>query len=437
WPRPPHHHTTNPTGLGLDPTTHPLLGAWIEVAGGDESVSTGRISLRTHPWLADHAVAGTVLLPGAALVELALHAGTRVGHHQVDDLTLEVPFVVPDEGGVVMQVVVGAPNDQGDRQVEIHSRPDPDNAETGWTRHAVGVLGHRPGAVTGPEWGSEWPPAGAEAITVAGAYENLADRGYRYGPAFRGLRAAWRLGDQMFAEVDLDVAERADATRFAVHPALLDAALHSLLLPEVPRADPAPDRLLLPFAWSGFRAYSVGVSTLRVRLRPTASDTFAVAAVDASGNPVFDIDALSLRPVATGHLDTGSGLLAVDWRPVQVPPFVPDPAATWAVLANDGSTEVDEGLRAAGLVVDLHTDLETTGEAAVVVYQVPPTEPTAGFDHATRTRLAGILEVVQTWLASDHPGRLVVLTRGAVGVGCDGGVVDVAGSAVWGFVRSV
>ena len=38
---------------------------------------TGRISLASHPWLADHAVVDTVLLPGTAFVELALQAAQR------------------------------------------------------------------------------------------------------------------------------------------------------------------------------------------------------------------------------------------------------------------------------------------------------------------------------------------------------------------------
>ena len=44
-------------------------------------------------------------------------------------------------------------------------------------------------------------------------------------PAFRGLTAAWRRGDEVFAEVRLP--EPAGGG-FAVHPALLDAAMHAL-----------------------------------------------------------------------------------------------------------------------------------------------------------------------------------------------------------------
>uniref|UniRef100_UPI001C2150A0 type I polyketide synthase n=1 Tax=Nocardia alni TaxID=2815723 RepID=UPI001C2150A0 len=64
---------------GLDEAGHPLLGALVRLPDSANVVFTGRISLADQPWLADHAVAGTVLLPGTALVELSLHAGGVLG----------------------------------------------------------------------------------------------------------------------------------------------------------------------------------------------------------------------------------------------------------------------------------------------------------------------------------------------------------------------
>ena len=71
-----------------------------------------------------------------------------------------------------------------------------------------------------------WPPVGATAVDVAGAYERLAGRGYEYGPAFQGLQAMWRLGPEVFAEVT--VGEGATVGGFGIHPAVLDAALHAM-----------------------------------------------------------------------------------------------------------------------------------------------------------------------------------------------------------------
>ncbi|NYV73446.1 type I polyketide synthase, partial [Streptomyces sp. UH6] len=77
------------SGVGMSAAEHPLLAGAVVLAGEDVSLFTGRLSLDSYPWLADHAVFGTVLLPGTAFVELALHAGERVGCPVLDDLTLE------------------------------------------------------------------------------------------------------------------------------------------------------------------------------------------------------------------------------------------------------------------------------------------------------------------------------------------------------------
>ena len=46
-----------------------------------------------------------------------------------------------------------------------------------------------------------------------------------------------------------------------------------------------------------------------------------------------------------------------------------------------------------------------------------------------------VLEVLQSWLAGDRAGMLVVLTHGAVGLAGED-ITDLAGAAVWGLVRS-
>ncbi|GAA3440284.1 hypothetical protein GCM10018954_099070 [Kutzneria kofuensis] len=62
-------------GGGQDALAHPVLSAAHEIPDGGGWLLTGRLSVADQPWLADHAVAGMLLVPGAALVELALQAG--------------------------------------------------------------------------------------------------------------------------------------------------------------------------------------------------------------------------------------------------------------------------------------------------------------------------------------------------------------------------
>ncbi|MEU2850052.1 beta-ketoacyl synthase N-terminal-like domain-containing protein, partial [Streptomyces sp. NPDC007049] len=109
---------------GLGSAGHPLLGAAVELAAGQGVLFTGRLSVRSHPWLADHAVMGRVLLPGTALLELAIRAGDEVGCDRVEELTLAAPLTLPERGAVQMQVAVGTPDESGRRSVGIYSRPE-------------------------------------------------------------------------------------------------------------------------------------------------------------------------------------------------------------------------------------------------------------------------------------------------------------------------
>ena len=86
--------------------------------------------------MADHAVGGVVLFPGAGFVELAIRAGDEVGCGVVDELNLAAPLVLPGSGSVAVQVVVGGADESGARAVSVFSRAD---AGSGWSLHAEGV----------------------------------------------------------------------------------------------------------------------------------------------------------------------------------------------------------------------------------------------------------------------------------------------------------
>ena len=246
WPRPaPAGTAGDVSAAGLGATGHPLLGAAVELAGSEGYMFTGRLSLRAQPWLADHAVAGTVLLPGTAFVEMAVQAGNAAGCGRIAELALEVPLVLPADGAVLVQVVVGGPDVAGARPVSVYARPGDAGAQGPWTRHASGRL--LPAGEPGGELAAEftvWPPLGAVPVAVDGLYEGLAADGYGYGQAFRGLRAAWRRGGDVFAEVALPQETAAEAGSFGVHPALLDAALHASALhaPDLVQSGPGGER---------------------------------------------------------------------------------------------------------------------------------------------------------------------------------------------------
>ncbi|MEV4467463.1 SDR family NAD(P)-dependent oxidoreductase [Micromonospora echinofusca] len=367
-------------GLGLGAADHPLLGAVLALADSQRSVLTGRLSLREQPWLADHAVLGTVLLPGAAFVELARRAAEHVDLDRIEELTLHAPLVLPPDGAVRIQVEVGEPDEAGRRPLRVHSRREDAPDGEPWTQHASGLLDAAAEPETG--WAGEWPPADAVPVPVEELYDRIADLGVDYGPAFRGLVAAWRRGDELLAEVALPV--DAPAARFGLHPALLDAALHPISL------DTGADGpLRLPFSWHGVRVSTAGATALRVRITPTAQDAYALALADGTGMPVATVESLVARPVTIEQLRSTAGpdgLHRLEWLPVPTP------------MAPAGAFDVFQ--------VGTGTDAE-----------------------AVRAAVHDALAAVHEWLPGDR-SPLVFVSRGAT----DG--TNPAGAAVWGLVRS-
>ncbi|MGH3380985.1 MAG: type I polyketide synthase, partial [Actinoallomurus sp.] len=391
WPAGPVLQGGDVRFAGLGAAGHPLLSAAVELVDTGGHLLTGRLSTQTHPWLADHVVLGSTLVPGTALLELAVRAGDEVGCDRVEELTLSEPLVLPGSGGVRVQVWAGPADESGRRTVTVRSRPDDAN-EQPWTLHAEGVLAE--GASAPGFDAAVWPPEGAGSVDVADVYERFADAGFAYGPMFQGLRAAWRRGDELFAEVALPDDTGDDG--YGLHPALLDACLHAAA------AEGAQDGGV-PFSWTGVSLYAVGATNVRVRLTRAADGALSVAIADAEGAPVASVEALATRPVS-GRLNTaGAGsLFHVEWVPVPVE-AAPEDAA---VVGADGLAAL-------------------TGAPGTVLVEVSGSGPVVESVHAATSRVLGLL---REWPAEERfaGSRLVFVTRPG----------DLAGAAVQGLVRS-
>ncbi|MER8188598.1 SDR family NAD(P)-dependent oxidoreductase, partial [Kitasatospora sp. NPDC094015] len=339
-------------------------------------------------------------------LELALRAADETDTPHLEELTLQTPLTLPATTPVHLQLRITAPDPTGHRHLDIHSRAQ-DGQE--WTRHATATLAPAPAAAV-PDL-IAWPPVGAEAVELDGFYDRLADAGYGYGPAFRGLTVAWRRGEEVFAELRLDPRQHADAAGCTVHPALLDAALQAAaLLPE-------RDGARLPFSWSGVSGYASGATALRVRIAADGPDAVTLTAYDQAGQPVLGVDSLVLRPLRADLLGAAGGatadrLFRLDWQPVEG--GQPEP---WTPLAELGAQEP---------------------APAVVVADAPLGE---GPDETARVHdaTAAALALVRRWLAEERfaDSRLVLRTSGAVRTGPGQPPADLAQAAVWGLLRSV
>jgi pimaricinolide synthase PimS1 len=395
--------------LGLSAAGHPLLDAAVTLGESNSTLFTGRISLENQPWLKDHVVGGVVFFPGTGFVELALSALDQTSSDRLDELIFEAPLIVPDRGGVAVQVLVGAPDDDGTRAIKIHSRGA--GADEPWTRHATGTAAAE---TVPPEFDlAQWPPDDAVPVDLTGRYEEQAAAGLAYGPAFQGLRAAWATPDAVFAEVQLPEAVTDAAAAYLIHPALLDACLQVTGLRDTAESG-TTGSVRLPFAWAGVSVYATGAATVRVRVSGELGEGITLAIADSTGRPVASAWSVLLREVTDDQLAVAravrrESLFQLSWTPVDSAAPV---ATTWQEWRE---TAADEPA------------------ADVVVLR-----PISGTDAASVHEATWhALEQVQTWLADERfaGGTLLVVTSGAVAV--DGEeVTDLACAAVWGLMRT-
>ncbi|MET7853889.1 SDR family NAD(P)-dependent oxidoreductase [Streptomyces avermitilis] len=422
WPRPAASAGAGDlTAAGLAEAGHPLLTAWLPSPEGDGVLCTGRVSLATHPWLGDHTVLGTVLVPGTAFVDLVGWVGDRVGCGGIRELTLATPLALAENAAVRLRVVLGAPDDTGCRPVAVYAQPDTKDEGTDWTRHAEGLLApadasDTSAAPSGPGL-DVWPVPGAEPLPMDGFYEGLADAGFAYGPLFRGLRAAWRRGDEVFAEVSLPADESGGG--FGVHPALLDAALHAL--GPAAQASDEPGSARLPFSWGEVRVHAVGADLLRVRLVRAADGTVTLDAADAAGRPVVSIGSLVLRPLSPDRLRAGAqapddALFATRWVPLDATGATGGTGGT----ARDAVECVLLGEPPAGAWRS-HPDLAAYAAALADGKEAPGPVlarcplPTGDPAEAAQRSAEWTLDLLQQWLAADRltDSHLVIGTRHA------------------------
>ncbi|HEY5286297.1 MAG TPA: SDR family NAD(P)-dependent oxidoreductase [Solirubrobacteraceae bacterium] len=446
-----------------------------------------------HPWLADHAVLGTVIVPGTVFLELALHAGARAGAPTLAELVLETPLVLDEQRSLQLQILVGEAGESGSRGVSVYSRletseQDDPSAIEDWVRHASGTLLPEDDAPLGQGAadvvGAEWPPAGCEQLALEDLYERLEDAGLQYGPAFRCARAAWRRGEELFVDVAPATEREPHGAAFAIDPVLLDASLHPLVL-----LAGSSESMRLPFSWSEVRLRPTDARRLRVALSSREEGAVSLVAFDESGRSVLSAGGLVMRPVSAEQLSGGIGeesdsLYRVRWSPCAVErdsshdrsasddrseleaASPGSPEAAWPVLDPDSNGRLALAGFGSESAPGPHRDVEalclamqaedrptrialadccdprssiaslSNGRGTELAGTGLEGEPLA---HAARTGTVAVLRLVQKWLADERLAEdslLVIVTCGAVAVGAGEDVPGLAQAPLWGLVRS-
>lgn len=162
------------------PFEHPLLGQ----RRGDQPLEWRRhLGLELQPWFADHVVGGAVVVPAAALIEMAL-AAARARHPNapaLDLLDVEIGRALVIEPHMLREARVRIGSSAGD--FELSSRPR--LSEESWITHMTGRIAEgEQGSV--PVSSDERPHGRISAETL---YTIAKDMGLDYGPAFRAVEA--------------------------------------------------------------------------------------------------------------------------------------------------------------------------------------------------------------------------------------------------------
>nr|WP_323187105.1 type I polyketide synthase [Streptomyces sp. NBC_00365] len=383
----PRNSAKGVTEAGLTALEHPLLGAVVPLATGQGWTFTATLGSGAQPWLADHAASGTAVVPGTAFLELVRAAGEHCGADRVEELTLEVPLAIPESGEVRIQCAVDS-----EYRVTVHAQA---GGEDPWTRHASGRL--RPasgsGAAAAPDL-RDWPPAGAVPVDLDELQDRLLDSGFSYGPAFQGLRAAWRKGAELYVEAGLPDELHGTAGEFGLHPALLDAALRPAGLGAL------EGREGLPFVWSGVELNGGGATELRARFTSARDNAVAVDLADGSGTPLGSVESLALRAVTLDHLAGPrlDSLYWLDWIPAPHSGTTA-PEREWAVLDDDPLAEhLGERARTYPDLDSLRTALRSGDPVPDVVTVVLNTAGTIS------SLLGDTLALAQEFLAEERLG---------------------------------
>ncbi len=336
WQRTPHWFAA-PVTARPQPAGHALLGpGFSSPALPGTHFFAGTLSCRQLPYLADHRVGDTIVVPGATWLDLVLAAAAQAGlaARTLADTHFEAALVVPESGDIAFQVVLHTAGDAP--RFECFAR-----ASESWTRHVSGLLHTE----SPPPINLALPPQ----TTRAGEdfYAELAARGLRYGPRCRGIVALAVAGDRAF--VRLERPEGSASPGSVLHPVLLDAALHALVA-LLTDTDPRP---LVPITLRRLHLHrSPGASATAIVRIITQQDGRIegdIQIFDLDGHLLAEIEGLQLQRLAGarfGHTD----LLTLAWR--ELPPAAPTRGpGRWLLIADR-----------AGVAIQLQAQLEAAGD---------------------------------------------------------------------------
>ncbi|CAL9558109.1 D-alanine--D-alanyl carrier protein ligase [Streptomyces sp. enrichment culture] len=437
WFEPP---LSREVGAGLNPTGHALLGGGVEIAGTGLALFTNVVAADQPVWVREHRVMDAVLMPGTAFFEAMRAAGDAAhdGDWDLADVVIASPLVLAPGVPVRTQVTVG-PAVGDARPVQVYSAPEGEDGS--WQLHAEGRIRPAEAAAGTPV---TVPPRGAEPLDASALYRDLDALGYGYGPTFQGIKEAWHVGGEVWARAALPESAEQSAAGYVLHPALLDSAMHSLLLTQRLR-NRTGDDLFVPFEAERLSLRVKGLSEIWVRVADfELGDGEFWASLDIhdrDGAPVGRlhrlharrVDRAVLRRLAAAGVDRFQ--FDVNWRPADTGGV--ELGGSWGMMTPAGDVpwarEVKTLLARAGIQVIKVRDLEDAEDLDGLLCLWDSGADVPAQAHAFAAKA---LEQLQEAVGTEFRAPLVWVTRQAVGTGADDLVSGLGAGVLWGLMRT-
>ena len=438
WFEPP---PSRGVGAGLNDTRHALLGGGVDIAGTGISMFTNVVAADEPIWVREHEVMGAVLLPGTAFFEVMRAAGDATGEGACDlsDVLILSPLVLTPGVPARLQVTVDGRGSGDARQVQVYSSPEAGDGE--WQLHAEGKL------VPARPQASEpvaLPPREAEPFDVSALYSDLAALGYGYGPTFQGIKEGWHVGEEVWARATLPETVTKSAIRYGLHPALLDSAMHSLLLTQRLK-NKTGDDLFVPYEAERLSLWEEGLSEIWVRVAAfEMGDGEFWASLDiynADGVNVGRLERLHARRMDRAELRrlaaAGVDRFQFDVRWQQVDTANVEVGGSWGLLCPAGDVawarQVKADLSRGGIQVIKVADLEDAADldGLICLWDAEADDLPQVHELAAKA-----LTLIQETVDVGFQPPVAWITRNAVGTSADDPVSGIGAAPLWGLTRT-
>ena len=251
-------------------------------------------------WLPDHVVQGSVVVPGAAFIEMALAAAsweTGVEAVEIERLEIRRPLVIA--AGTEPAIEAGLSAEDGG----FHLYAGDARRGTAPPVVIARALPLTAGRAPAPGSLAAIRQRMSRRIDGAELYRRFADHGLAYGPAFQGIAEAWAGDGEALGRIVAPAAIEAELGEYCIHPAVLDACLQ-VTLAALPEEVGTVQAMFVPSKAERIRFYRGGGRIAWCHMRLTQIGARSIVGsfrmIDETERVVAEIDGMRFRRVELG-----------------------------------------------------------------------------------------------------------------------------------------